>query len=172
MSFFLREPHLTGSYSVPPQLFAVLLPKWLQCGLDQHIQCLCSHVCRTVSCGPAHSVSVQSPFQNCVLVQSPLQRVAQLSRVSCSSQIHITPAPLPSGGTDAPPAQLSSFWFCPLVCCPKHASKYWAVLEAELQGHDPPSWKSKALIITLDYGTSTCVASAWWLCFLLWDLVI
>ena len=82
------------------------------------------------------------------------------------------PRPLPSAGTAAPPAQLSSFRFCPLVCCPKHARKYWAGLEAELQGYDPPSWKSEAPIITLDYGTSTCVASAWWLCLLLWELAI
>lgn len=83
-----------------------------------------------------------------------------------SNSDHPSP-PCLQEGLLPPLPHLSSFWFSPLVCWPKHTRKYWTVLEAELQGYDPPSWKSEALIITFDYGTSTCVASAWWLCLLL-----
>lgn len=139
--------HLTDTHWVPPQLSAGLV---------------------TAEFGAAHLVFVQPPFLSCILVQSPLQRQpsSPVSHIALKFQ-SLQP---PAFRRDCwPPAQLSSSSFCPLVCCPRHSRKYWTALEAELQGHSSPSWKSEALIITLDYGTSTCVTSAWWLCLLPWE---
>lgn len=119
--FFLLESHFTDSYSVPPQLaLCCTAVKWLRSSLDQHIWCLyshcswsvpwCSHLCRGQPSSPVSHAPLRSWWP-----QAPCLQEGLLT-----------------------PAQLPPFWCFPLVCCPTHRI-HWAALEAEHQGHDPPS---------------------------------
>lgn len=141
--FFLWESHLTDSYSVPPQPF-------LCCIAVEMVM---------IYFGPVCLVSMPSPFLNYTLLQSPLQASSPVSPVHFNFWSLLSLYFQKGWQT---PNQLPSFTFCPLFCCLNHSRKCRPALGPELQEGDPPSWQSEALIITLDYGTSTCVDAAQW----------